>query len=441
MSGLRIFNLRATYKKVSIPLLEKLTFKSPPKALRSLQNAENIRECLILQTCNRVEIFAVTLTQEDEERVAEWWRKETGFNSEKFYSLIEVSRDVEAVGHLFRLASGLESMVVGEAQILGQIRKAFEEAKACGTVGPLLEKVFTKAIKTGGRVRLETDIGKGAASVGSVAVDLAEEVLGGLEGRRILILGAGETGTLVGKALAARRQAAVFVANRTYPRALRLARMLGGRAVSFSQLGKFLAEADVVVVATSAPHPVLKLSEVGKALEERGGKPMLIIDLSQPRNVDAEVARLRGVQLHNIDDLQKLSQLNLKMRAAEVEKVEKIVEKEVGRLELMLKRETAEPVISAMLQRAEKIRRKEVERFLSMLGRVDGTLRKLIEDMSYELVERIFHHPIQNLRKAAEKDQTSLVLAARKLFNIEAEREPQDFPESLQYGIPMKEAC
>ncbi|WP_309493123.1 glutamyl-tRNA reductase [Candidatus Hecatella orcuttiae] len=429
---MRILNLKATYKRASIPLLEKLTFQDPQKAIKKIRDIENVAEAVILQTCNRVEIFTAAQNPEAGEAVGEYWRKEVNVEKEKFYSLIEAAYDTEAITHLFRLASGLESMVIGEAQILGQVKKALQEAKRNDTVGPLLEKVFTKAIKTGGRVRLETSIGRGAVSIGSVAVNLAEEVLNGLEGKRFLILGAGETGTLVGKALAARRQAAVIVANRSYPRAVRLARMLGGRAVSFSQLGKFLAEADVVVVATSAPHPVLRLSAVEEALRRRSKaeNPLLIIDLSQPRNVDAEIARLPGVQLHNIDDLQKLGEVNLKMRAAEVEKAERIVEREVKNLESALRRETVEPVISALYSKAEEIRRKEVERALRMLGGGDGRWRRFLEDLSRELVERIFHYPVQALRKAAEKDQAAFISAVQELFNLKAGGETRGLPNA-----------
>jgi len=416
-----IVDLRFTYKKTPITVLETLTFKNLHKALKEVHALRYVKECAILQTCNRVEIFAVAPRQdlaETELEIAEHWRQRTGLDKEKFYNFLEKSANPEALIHLLRLASGLESMIVGEDQILSQVQKAFNEAKKCGAIGPVLETTFQKAIKTGRGVRVKTRINKGAVSIGSAAVDLLENALGGLEDKKVIVVGAGETGGLVGKALAVRKNAAIFVANRTYERGVRLARMLGGRAVRFNKFRELLTYVDATIVATAAPHYLLTRELVEKILDKRKDKRLLIIDLSQPRNVEESIADLPNVQLYNIDDLRVVADTNLKMRLRETKKAETIVKNEVRRLKLMLKRKQAEPIISAMCGRAEEIRRKELKKALKMLGKLDAKQRKVIEDLTHKLTERILYPPIIKLRKAATSGDVNKVSIAQELFDL-----------------------
>ncbi|NIQ07689.1 MAG: glutamyl-tRNA reductase [Candidatus Korarchaeota archaeon] len=288
----------------------------------------------------------------------------------------------------------------------------------CGTVGPILETSFEKAIKTGRKVRVRTRIDKGAVSIGSAAVDLLEEALGDLKDKRIIVIGAGETGGLVGKALASREHAVTYVANRTYKRGVRLARMLGGQAVRFNKVKHFLACVDAAIVATAAPHHVLTKKLVQEALDKRKSGALLIMDLSQPRNVEESVANLPNVELHDIDDLRGIAEVNRKMRRREIKKVEIIVQNELKRLELTLKRKRAEPLISALCNKAEEIRRKELNKALKMLGKLDDDQRKVVDDLTMVLVKRILHHPFMNLRKAAVSGDIDTISATRELFNI-----------------------
>jgi len=418
---LRIVNLRVTHKKVSIPILEALAFKNLPKALKEICALEGVNESVIIQTCNRVEIFAVVpreywLTAGAE--IAEYWRRRAGFNLEQFYDILEKTFNSEALAHLLRLASGLESMIVGEDQILGQVQAAFDDAKENGTVGSILERAFDKAIKVGREVRTKTNVSKGTVSIGSAAVGLAEEILGELKDKKIIIIGAGETGELVGKALAARGHAVIFVANRTYKRGVELAKVLGGQAVKFDRVNEFLTDVDLAIVATAAPHCIITRDLMNRVLEERQGKKLLIIDLSQPRNVEEDVSRFPTVELRNIDDLRGIAQSNLEMRLKEVEKAEEIIRDELQSLELMLQREQAEPIISAICGRAEEIRQRELTKALKMIGNLDDEQHRVIDDLTHVLVKRILYHPVENLRKAAEKGKTNVISTVRELFNV-----------------------
>lgn len=416
-----IVNLRFTYKNVPVIMLERLAFKEPCEMLGEMCALNHVEECVILQTCNRVEIYVATPERHLGEMVteiAEYWRQGNKIDKEEFYQRLEKSFNTEALIHLLRLASGLESMIVGEDQILGQVQKAFEEAKMRGAIRWVLETAFEKAIKTGRKVRLETGINKSAVSIGSAAVELLEETLGGLKNKKIIIVGAGEIGSLVGKALASRKHSTVFVANRTYERGVRLAQMLGGFAVRFDKVKDLLVSADVAIVVTSAPHYVLTKSLIQEVLEKRNGKRLFILDLSQPRNVEEGVANLPNVELRNIDDLRGIAETNLEMRRREIEEAEAIIKDELKLLELTLKRERAESIISALCGKAEEVRRRELEKALKMLGEMNDKQLRVIDDLTLVLIERILHHPILNMRKAALNGDVDMISIAQRLFNL-----------------------
>lgn len=416
-------NLRFTYKNVPITMLERLTFKESHEILKEMHGLNHVEECVVLQTCNRVEIYAATSERyliEATSEIAEFWRQRNKIDKEEFYQRLEKSFNSEAQIHLLRLTSGLESMIVGEDQILGQVQKAFEEAKECGSIGQILRPTFEKAIKTGRRVRLKTRINKGAVSIGSAAVELLEEALGGLKDKKIIIIGAGETGSLVGKALASRKHAVIFVSNRNYEKGVSLARMLGGCAVRFDKVRNLLASVDVAIVTTAAPHYVLTKNLIQEVLEKRMGKRLFIIDLSQPRNVEESVANLLNVELHNIDDLRGIAETNLETRRREIEKAEAMVKDGLKHLELMLKRDQAELVVSALCNKAEEIRQKELKKALKMLGQINGKQRSIINDLTLVLTERILHHPILDTRKAALNGDVNTISVVKRLFDLKS---------------------
>lgn len=415
MRRLRLLNLAVAHRKARVPLLEAVAFDDPRRVMEDICSLEGVDGCVVVQTCHRTEVYTAVSDISAEADIIEYWLRRVKVDEGEFRGVLERAYDDEALNHLLRLASGLESMIVGEDQILGQIGDAYAEAEKAGTTGPILATAFRKAVKVGRLVRLQTRIDKGAVSVGSAAVDLSENVLGSLDGKRILIVGAGETGTLVGKALAEKGVSAVFVANRTYERGVRLAQMLGGKAVHFDELNSLLPEVDLAIVATTAPHYILTRERLEKSV--KGDGKLIIVDLSQPRNVEESVGLIPNVSLFNIDNLRRIAEDNLKKRLGEVDKAERIIADELEGLKRMLRRSSAESAIAAICARIEETRQAELRKALDLLGDVDEKQRGVIEDLTRVLIRRTLHFPLVNLRKAAEDGDAELISAAKRLFD------------------------
>jgi len=419
-----LLNLRFTHKRTPVTLLEALMFRNLRRATVEIHKRCGLSECLLLQTCNRAEIYFVADKDPEDARrsVIEYWRSVTGVPEGEFRTHLEESRDSEALRHLLRLATGLESMLVGEDQILGQIRESFKNSKDWGVVGPFLDLTFSRAVRSGGRIRAETGINRGAVSLGSAAVRMTERMLSGLKGRRVMIIGAGETGALVGKALSARRHDAIYVANRTFDRAVRLARLLGGEAVRYDQIDSLMPKVDVVFVATSAPHMTLKREQVACAMKKRKRGKLLIFDLSQPRNVEPAISSFKNVRLLDIDVLHNIAKDNMKARLREMENAERLVETELQSLEMALRRNRLEPLISELFNRAEGIRQREFVKACKLLGEIGEDQRSVVEKLTRVIIDKVLHNPVSNLRKAAENGDHELHKIACTLFGLETER-------------------
>ena len=418
----QIINLRITHNKASLPLLEASTFKNSYEASVELCSFSNVDECVILQTCNRVEIYVVVKSPETETKIIEYWRNKISLDKETFYKLLEEGSGSEALFHLLRLSSGLESLMVGEDQILGQVHDAYKNAKKYGTTGLILNTVLMKAIMTGRKVRYETGLNKGVVSIGSAAVVLLEDMLGELNEREIAIFGAGENATLVGKALSSKKHVKIFVVNRTYERGVRLAKMLDGRAARFDEIKKLLTHIDAVIVATAAPYRILTKELLERILDKRINKKLTIIDLSQPRNVEDSVADLPDITLWNIDDLHGIAEENIKVRLEAAKKADIMVRKELKLLESLLRRERAEPLIATIFSEAEEIRKNELNKGLRMFGTINEEHRKIVENLTQVLVKRILHNPIEQLRIAAASDDIDTIRTAQVLFNVSSLR-------------------
>lgn len=425
----RLVNLRVTYKKASIPTLEALTFNNLDIALEELSTVKSIQECLILQTCNRIELFVVVSRREPrpEQSIAEFWRKKCNLDPQHFYSVLETSFGQEALMHVLRLTSGLESMVIGEDQILGQTREAHYRAKNRGKSKSVLQRVFETALRTGASVRRKTQVNKGAVSIGSIAVNSLEDHLGNLTHKKILLIGAGQMGSLVGKALTARKTSDIFVTSRTYERAAWLAKILEAQAVNFDKIAEPLTFVDAVVVATASPHYVLTHKMVSKAMEKRGDSKLLIMDISQPRNVEELTGNLLGVDLENIDNLRDIANTNLQTRLEEAKKAEELLNSELNRLVSKLKQDEIEPLISLLYSKAEKKRSIEVNKALKIMkntcecqGHISNCskCKQIIDDLSRKLIEKTLMDPITNLRTAAATDNINRILEAEALFNL-----------------------
>ncbi len=398
--------------------MEAVAFKDKPKALEELRSLKSVEECLLLQTCNRIELFIVT---EEAEKTIELTKnflaKRAQSNAEEAYKAVETSIDNDTFNHLLRVTSGMESMVIGEDQILNQTWDAYLEADNAKTLGPILKHLFNRAMTVGRRVRNETGINKGAVSIGSAAVELAVNLLGTLEDKKILVMGAGDIGTLVAKALARRCLSPIFIANRTYDRAVKLAEELRGQAVKFNQFEEVLVDADVVICSTAAPHYLLTKEIVSRLMSRRTNKnSLIIIDISNPRNVEKTVQEVEPAKLYNIDDLQLIAEKNKAAREKSIEKAAKILDEEILILNDDMKSLSVRLIVSAILSQAEKVRKKELATALNMLGKVDEKQNQILEDMTSILLKQTFIPIVENLRVAAINGDEQVIDTAVKLF-------------------------
>jgi len=418
--NINIVNARITHHKSRVSLIETVAFEDLKSSLTELYSMDKVDECVILQTCNRTELYIVSKDNENTAKmINDYLMKRCGTKSEEAARAIEVSLNQDALKHLLTVASGLESMVVGEDQILGQVWGAYSTAESANTVGPILKTAFTRAVSVGRRVRNETDINRGAVSIGSVAVELAETLLGDLNGKNVLVMGAGEAGTLVAKALARCCPNAIFIANRTYERALKLAEELKGKAVKFNRLEEVLKDADVVICSTAAPHYLLKKEPVCKIMKQRSNRSgLMIIDISNPRNVEESVQDIDGVKLYNIDDLRGIAERNKEKRQEKAEKALKIIDDALLLLEQDLKAQSVSNIVSSLFSHAEKIRQKELTKAHNMLGKLDDKKRDVIDDLTFEIVEQTLVPIVENLRNAAMNNDKQMIDVAVKLFGV-----------------------
>ncbi|MEM2440182.1 MAG: glutamyl-tRNA reductase [Candidatus Bathyarchaeia archaeon] len=418
--------LSVSHKKASLPLLESLNIPDAEEFMKKFCFEGLVQECVLLQTCHRVEIYCVVHDSNKENVINEilkFWSVRTGVSLDILNKTVETYYGKEALNHLFFLASGLESMVLGEDQILGQVRSAYVKAKKLRSAGLILEKVFMKAVNVGRRVRTETAINEKPVSISSVAVDLAEKDLGDLKFVKALVIGAGETGSIAAENLRKKGVKTIFIANRTFERGLELASKVGGKAVRFDEILNLLPKVDLVVAAVSVDKPIFKVKQVRAALDrERSDKGLYIIDLSQPRAFDEKLGLIRNVMLKNIDDLKAIVDENLRSRQAEAEKAKKIIFGELERFERQLAKLFVEPLVAEICRKFEEIRQRELARAVRKMGGIDEKRLAVVDRFSRELVERILQTPLEQLREAVLKNNDTLPSAAKELFGIKISR-------------------
>ena len=417
-----IVNVRMTHKTANVPLMEAVAFKEKNQALIELQAIKGVEECLYLQTCNRIEIYIATEEVKNTTTHAiELLVKRAEEHYKEALKAIETAVDKEAINHLLRVTSGLESMVIGEDQILKQVWDAYFEADNAKTLGPILKHLFNRAMTVARNVRNETGINKGAVSIGSAAVELAVTLMGNLENKRILVMGAGEMGTLVAKALSKRCLHPIFIANRTYDRAAKLAEDLKGQAVKFDKIKEVMVDADVVICSTSAPHYLLTKDILSQSLTKRqNSQPLIIIDISNPRNVEKTVTVITQTKLYNLDDLHIITNKNKAQRKTKIEKAQKILSKELPILEKDMKSLSVRPIISELLSKAEQTRQRELATAINMMGQLNDHQKKVLNDLTTILLKQTFVPIIENLRAAARNgDKQVIEVAAILLDNSE----------------------
>lgn len=421
-SRLKIVNARVTYRNAPIHLLEKFAFKDIDLAHKAFKKG-GFEECVIVQTCNRVEVYASTNVTNDD-RIADKWAQITEL-SHSDLTAFEIDYGNEAVMHLMKLASGLDSMVVGEDQILGQVRRAFEYSKSNHYVGSSLAVAFDRALKVGSLVRTATGINKGNVSIASVAVNLAEEYFDDLKDKNIMLIGTGEAASLVAKVLK-KRDAKFLVTSRAPDRARSFAETVAGTPVPFDSALNMLSDMDIIITATKAPYKLVTVERIEGAMKDRKNG-MMIFDLSNPRTVDDRVLSIHGVKLVNMDQIAELVGKNMRSRIKEVKTAEKLIEDELRSVDTKIRRLKAEPVVVSVFKSVDAIRERELRKAISMMGKKLGTEEaKVVEQLSHAIVEGVLGAPMNNLRKEIETAEgEELMRLVSKLFKYEEKQARQ----------------
>ncbi len=421
--------LGVSHKTAPLDLRERLSLTegSAAGALRELTAAEGIHEAAALSTCNRTELYLIVSEPVEAESTALGvLTRQAELRPTELLGHLYSLRSGEAAAHLFRVTAGLDSMIVGEAEIQGQVKRAYELALVESATGPILNRLFRGALAAGGRAREETAIGEKGVSIPSVAVELARRTLGDLDERRALVVGAGETAELVARALVARGVATVFVANRHYDRAIGLAERFDGTAVRFEELPEQLEAADIVVSATNSPHHIVERDELEHVMAERDGRPLLLVDIAVPRDIEPACREIAGVSLHDIDDVQQIVERNAGGREAEARRAEPILAAEQDRFQRWLASLEVVPAIAALRGRADEVVRRVLAENDGRWESLGGADRERLAAMSRAIVGRLLHEPTLRMRRSAGSDSAYVYVSAlRELFGLDAETEPE----------------
>ena len=409
-----IINARITFRNSPIHILEQFTIKDMDNAYEQFKKHSGLDECVIIQTCNRIEVFGKSKTY-DSDKIKKTWATITGIDEEAFDENIEFVENQEALHHLLKLTSGLDSMVLGEEQILGQIKNSITSAREIKASGQHLNTLFDKAIRIGTRIRNSSGIGAGGISVGSMAVKLAEENIDELKTKKVLLIGTGEVSTLVAKSLQ-RRGYAFNVTSRTIERSETFCETMGGNPIKFEEVLSGFDNYDVIFVATTAPYFLVTNERITEAMKNKS-KGMMILDLSNPRTVDEKVATVGGVKLMNLDQIAEMVEKNMNARLNKVKTVENIINDEVSVLEASMKRLDAEPLVKYVFKNIENLREKELQKALQMLNEKDEKKIKIVDELTKAIVESIVSTPMNNIRKASEQGNPDVVELASELFD------------------------
>ena len=399
-----LFAAGVSHRNAPVALREQLAVDDDKlrELLRDALAAGVVREAVMLSTCNRVEVYGVAEAP-GAARTAVFGTlcRHRGVPPAIVESLVYMHEEDDAIRHAFRVAASLDSMMIGEPQILGQVKDAFALAQSCEAVGPALHTLFTHAFAVAKRVRTETEIARHAVSVSFAAVELAKKIFAGLSGRAVLLLGAGKMGELAAKHLVEQGAFPIYVVNRTWSRAQDMARALSGTAVPFDELAAALAAVDIVVTSTGAPTPIVTRDMVARVMHGRGARPLFFIDIAVPRDVEAGVDALEDVYCYDIDDLKQVVDANIRERLREAQRAETLVEREVAKFRARLGDVEVIPTIVSLRERLEEIRTGEVRKTLARLPDATPETRAAIEALSAAIVNKVLHAPITKLRESS----------------------------------------
>ena len=424
--------LGTSHKTAPLAVRERIALpeRRAEQFLAELKEHPEIREAVVVSTCNRTELYVVVSDPvEAETTVLGMFARQAGLRPTELIEAITTHTNCEAARHLYRVTSGLESMIVGEAEVQGQVKRAYEAALAARTTGPLTNKLFRAALATGKRVRTETSIGAGGASVASVAVEAARNALGGgLASRHVLIIGAGETAELTARALSEQGVATMFVANRRRERAIALAQRFGGDTIALDGMPAELERADIVVSSTASPHYLVHAEELAQVMTVRAGRPLLLLDLAVPRDIEPACAAIDGVTLVDIDGLQAQVARTHRARKMEARRAEGIVEEEIqtfagwlGTLEVL-------PTIAALRGQADRLVEELLEENAQRWESLSDRDRERVEAMLRAAVKRLLHEPTERLRALGEDRRHARLQLTRELFGLEDAAEAEEQP-------------
>jgi glutamyl-tRNA reductase len=420
---MKVFVAGLNHKIADVDVREKLAFSGPKleEGLTRFKELSGVEEAIILSTCNRVELYAnVTDALTASESIKDFLSQFHGIKRGSLDNALYMYDDTNAVRHVFRVASSLDSMVVGEPQILGQLKGAFDLALSKKTTGVLLNKLMKKAISVAKRVRTETKIAENAVSISFAAVELAKKIFTDLSKRVFMLLGAGEMAELAAKHLITTGVNEVLVSNRTYDRACDLAKEFNGRPVKFDEFIQEMVRSDIVICSTGAPDYILTKNQMQKVMRERKQRQVFIIDISVPRNIDPGINDLDNVYLYNVDDLHGVVDANMFERQKEAEKAEKIIEEEIDTFLKWQSSLDSVPTIVALREKAEGIKKEELDKLLHKIPEIGAKEREAIEYMASALVNKLIHPPTAALKEASE-DKDAIVATIRRLYGINGE--------------------
>jgi glutamyl-tRNA reductase len=421
--------LGVSHKTAPLDLRERLSLTEGRAvgALQELTVAEGIHEAAAISTCNRTELYLVVSDPVEAESTALGvLTRQAEIRPTELLGHLYSLRSTEAAHHLFRVTAGLDSMILGEAEVQGQVKRAYELALVEGGTGPILNRLFRGALGAGGRVRQETAIGEKGVSIPSVAVELARRTLGDLSQRRVLVIGAGETAELVARALVARGVTTVFVANRHYDRAIGLAERFGGSAVRFDELPEQLQAADIVVSATNSPHHIVEADELRHVMKGRDSRPILLVDIAVPRDMEPACRDISGASLYDIDDVQQIVERNADGREAEARRAESIISGELERFEQWMASLEVVPTLASLRDRADEVVRRVLAENEGRWESLSDADRDRLSAMTKAIASRLLHEPTVRMKRSAGSDNAYLYVSAlRELFGLDAELEPE----------------
>lgn len=424
------------HKTAPIELRERIAISREelPETTRALAAMPGVAECMIVSTCNRVEIVAAL--EGEGADLASFLHRHFGLDPALLAPHIYQHQGQEAVRHLFRVAASLDSMVVGEPQILGQVKEAFAVARASGTVGGDLEHLLQSAFAAAKRVRSETAIGSNSVSIASVAVELARKIFGSLNGRTVFLVGAGKMSELAARHLVQQGAGAILVTNRTMERARQLAEPFEGRVIPFEQLYEAASEADIVISSTGAPHPIFRREHGQAFMHRRRNRPMFFIDIAVPRDVDPAVNDLEGIFVYDIDDLQQVAAAHMAERGRQAGDAEALIAAEVARFHERQRTVNVAPAIVSLQRQAEEIRQAELKRMQAKLGSLNAEQAAAVEALTRGLVNKFLHPPMQALKQAARENDSARVEALCGAWSLPTagEKEAAARPPAVEAG-------